>query len=146
MNRACAGQTVLDLFPAPPRDHVEDTLKWMCDVHGCIRGEIEGEVRELYRDFGTVEAFDAVDLEAARAQSADARAHRDERGADVPREGRHFLERALRLLGREKAPDYRDREDDHGEEREDLYGIVYEKVQSRSERRGLVEPEGSVYE
>lgn len=58
MNRACAGQTVLDLFPAPPRDHVEDTLKWMCDVHGCIRGEIEGEVRELYRDFGTVEAFD----------------------------------------------------------------------------------------
>lgn len=58
MNRACAGQTVLDLFPAPPRDHVGDTLKWMCDVHGCIRGEIEGEVRELYRDFGTVEAFD----------------------------------------------------------------------------------------
>lgn len=58
MNRACAGQTVLDLFPAPPRDHVEDTLKWMCDVHGRIRGEIEGEVRELYRDFGTVEAFD----------------------------------------------------------------------------------------
>ena len=58
MNRACAGQTVLDLFPAPPRDHVEDTLTWMCDVHGCIRGEIEGEVRELYRDFGTVEAFD----------------------------------------------------------------------------------------
>lgn len=58
MNRACAGQTVLDLFPAPPRDHVEDTLKLMCDVHGCIRGEIEGEVRELYRDFGTVEAFD----------------------------------------------------------------------------------------
>ena len=30
----------------------------MCDVHGCIRGEIEGEVRELYRDFGTVEAFE----------------------------------------------------------------------------------------
>lgn len=49
MNRACAGQTVLDLFPAPPRDHVEDTIKWMCDVHGCIRGEIEGKVRELYR-------------------------------------------------------------------------------------------------
>ena len=49
MNRACAGQTALDLFPAPPRDHVEDTLEWMCDVHGCVRGEIEGEVRELYR-------------------------------------------------------------------------------------------------
>lgn len=47
MNRACAGQTVLDLFPAPPRDHVEDTIRWMCDVHGCIRGEIEVEVREL---------------------------------------------------------------------------------------------------
>lgn len=45
MNRACAGQTVLDLFPAPPRDHVEDTLKWMCDVHGCIRGE--GIAKEL---------------------------------------------------------------------------------------------------
>lgn len=43
MNRACAGQTVLDLFPAPPRDHVEDTIRWMCDVHGCIRGEaVEG--------------------------------------------------------------------------------------------------------
>lgn len=36
MNRACAGQTVLDLFPAPPLDHVEDTIRWMCDVHGCI--------------------------------------------------------------------------------------------------------------
>lgn len=47
MNRACAGQTVLDLFPAPPRDHVEDTLKWMCDVHGCIRDEIEGDVSYL---------------------------------------------------------------------------------------------------
>lgn len=58
MNRACAGQTALDLFPAPPRDHVEDTLEWMCDVHGCVRGEIEAEVRELYRDFGIVEAFD----------------------------------------------------------------------------------------
>lgn len=48
MNMACAGQTVLDLFPAPPRDHVDDTLKWMCDVHGCIRGEIEGEARCNY--------------------------------------------------------------------------------------------------
>ena len=62
MNRACAGQTVLDLFPAPPRDHVEDTLEWMCDVHGCIRGEIEGEVRKNDRGYevGDKIVFDVV--------------------------------------------------------------------------------------
>ena len=54
---ACAGQMALDLFPAPPSDHVEKTLRWMCDVHGCERERIAVFVRRLYRDFPQCEAF-----------------------------------------------------------------------------------------
>lgn len=44
MNRACAGKTALDLFPAPPRDHgVEVHTVWdrcWAATHGLPMGQV----------------------------------------------------------------------------------------------------------